>query len=762
MKKKFLLMSGAAILSIGATAVMANAFVPDILKPTFINAELADSKLSLNSTNVPVEVTSSFQNHVEASVSTDLGNPVNLHYVLARSASDVHVELASRGMIYNYNNDGYKNGKITGIKKITASFSGVLYVETATSRDGDFFGDKVALTSGTPYVLGDERTFFRIIAGDGGASITNLDIDFSCIESDGISLDDLNGFYTGVGDDGYTYSLEITDGDATIRTLDQASPKTFEGTVALGGDSEVLCDFDMSGYDVHYHSIADSKVHKLTCDTITDDVGGAVASSVARIDFERVYNVEDFESYSATGAGYDKNNSQYTTTGLRSAYYADYYAGSGSSPIGGSSWNLMGSTDYLNFNSSKGHNGSKVGVFKGNNNSLRYIQMKGLYGTDDYVGKGTTLSFWARGAYSNSGLTTNSTADASLSVYAFSEKALTPSNQQTARTAATFTIPAGSDWTRYTMTLDSSKTYYSIGFFCKQSATTYLPIDDVQIYTADPYAEYEDPTPTEYAFGGDFVGNITAAGNSLLVNVGFGNNGEVAAKAAGSSMTPTGYTYDSSTNEFSITTTGSYSGLTYGTITGKFDSTNNKLYNVGLDGTISSYITDNGSIELSRPGYYYECEDDTSTMISIFKRRYCRTGVDGGWVVDTSNGDRVSQDKTNVLSGSSSLKLRALNVTGRVGLALNNDIAEKNYGNIGFWAYNPTESDVTIRLFIYKAASLGSNAEIGSVTAKAGGWSYCSCGFGSKFTVGTDTLYNFQLYIEPYMTAMSFDNLALF
>ena len=97
----------------------------------------------------------------------------------------------------------------------------------------------------------------------------------------------------------------------------------------------------------------------------SDEVGGAAAAAVTQIStLNRVYNVEDFQSYSATGTGYVSAEAKYTTTGLRSQIYADYYTGSSTGEIGGSGWPIMTSTDNTTLLSTKGHNGSKAVALK--------------------------------------------------------------------------------------------------------------------------------------------------------------------------------------------------------------------------------------------------------------------------------------------------------------------------------------------------------------------------------------------------------------
>ncbi len=208
----------------------------------------------------------------------------------------------------------------------------------------------------------------------------------------------------------------------------------------------------------------------------------AVATSY---NFNKVYDVEDFESYTATGIGYDGSHGMAVATNLRSQFYSVYY-GAGSNPLSGAGWQVMGSSDYLTYHAQAGRNVSKCGLFKSNSgNYFEYIQAKHYFGIPTAIGKGAKLSAWIHGAYAD----TNGTAgaQAEVTLIAYYNKLLDKSGINDGATA-TYTINGTDDWMEYTVDLDPTKTVYGFGIHIKKAgATLYLPVDDVKIYTTSPY-----------------------------------------------------------------------------------------------------------------------------------------------------------------------------------------------------------------------------------------------------------------------------------
>lgn len=845
-KKKILLGISVAAFSLVVGAV---AFISASQKAQLKFASSESYSITLDKDNVPSGLTASFQDNLATTVKAQNGTDINLNIVNGRTAENNLMELASRGMIYNFAARS-GNSEFAGLSSVKATFLGDLRFRTAKfgQAGGVELGDEIVLTSGTEVPLTTSK-YFQLMAGDQGARIESLVLKYSCdtLEYD---INNLDGEYTGLGSDGYTYKLSLNAGAAVIQSLDMASNVALNGTAVMDSATQVSCAFTYNTYPVTYVSSVSADGQKLTYVSKS----GAAAAAIPEINFFKVYNVEDFESYTATGQGWaskrnnvdqstNNPNVQYDNTGVRAHFYADYYGSNTiASPLGGSGWSLMGSDDFMTYNSSKGRNSSKAVALKGNANSLRYISMNSYYGVEKVIGKGSTFSFWAKGPHANTSFNTNASVDATMNVFVYYAPKVTSATQQTVRTptnAVNTVIEIGSDWKEYTIPLDSSKIYYGFAFVCKQTGTTYTFIDDIKIYTHSPYAEYVAPVAvtgvslnknaTTIAAGDDetlvatvapgdatnkavtwtssnegiatvtsegvvrgvaegnatitvttadgghtatcavtvtvgatiypagtFKGTVTAAGNDLPLVIGMGEHGEVAVYVSGKNADATGITsYDSSTGAFTIATTGSYSSMTYGNITGTYDAVNHRLTGISCTGGISAHVSNNGSIVCEKPSFYWECDESTSTLQSLFKRRY------GGGDTDTGNADRITQNTAQYIGGGASLKLRGY-TGGSVRLSLQNDINTKAVNNISYWIYNPSANDIAIRQWVYKAASFGSNAEIGGVTAKAGQWTFVCMGF-NDFVYGTNTLYNFQ--IADFTNSgvyLSFDNICLF
>lgn len=842
------------MVTIGCTTVATAVALVFSLTKGKIKVNIGDASshtLTLNGDNTPAELTDSYQNNVAGTVKTTSGADVQLTFVNAKSLEDGFVQLAPRGKIYNYNSG---NNEVIGIEGVKFTGSGTLKFKPAITKDtSGVRGAILADVEPVSFAAGDELAavptcdYFEIVA-DGDASITSLELHYSC-DSTAADVKLLNGTYTGVGSDSSTYKLVMNNGSGTIQSLDKQSNITLNGTAQMLSKTSVKCTFVYNTYNIYYTFNYDG--HSLTYVSKSDDVGGAAAAQVATISLDRVYNVEDFESYSATGQGYTNSTTKYQTSGLRAEYYADYYT-SGSGEIGGNNWPVMTSTDNSNYNGSKGHNGSKVGIFKFSNGmSMRYISMNSLYGVQSRVGKGSTLSFWARGAYTNTNFNTDHASNTSMKMYAYYDTPLTPSNQTTVRETYEFTVTAGSTWQHFEMPLNAGKNYYGFGFYAQQSSgsTQYVPFDDFQIYTASPYAEYVAPVAvtgvsvspanaevtlnqttqltatvapadatnkavtwsssntsvatvnasgvvTGVATGnatitattddggytascavtvvapsnnypeGTFKGTANVNGNNFTIVLAFGtqSNGLIGVRLANSDAVATGVSYNSSTHQFTITTTGSYSSLSYGNITGTYDIANDQLTGISCSGSIKSYVSNNGSITATRAAttsnsYFANCDGTTSELQAQFKRRY----MSGSWQVDNSNADRITSNTTEYVSGTGAVKRRGYS-GGAVALNFQNDFSPaKQVQNVQFWVYNPSGSDITLRMWYYQGTNFGSNGETGSVTAKAGQWTYVAMGFGSGSGDGNRTIYNFQIAdFNNTGTYLTFDNIYLF
>ena len=698
--------------------------------------------LTLNSSNSPSTLTNDYQDSVNGSFTTADGNSIALNFVKAKSASSAFVQLASRGMMYNYASE---DGGISGISAITVSYSGsTMSLRTSVANalsSGTSMTNLYTISNNTRLELSSPR-YFSLQAADGGNTITSITIEYTCEANTDVNR--LNGQYTGAGNDGYTYSLTLNNGSVTLASLDNHTEINATGTATLNGNA-LQCSFTSpSAYNgLVYNFTSDNTSHSLTYVSKS----GTGQGNVPQIDLYRVYKFEDFESYSSAGNGWDTNSNatKYTATGLKGDYVCEYVSsGASSGPIGGDGWALMGSNDYIVYNSSKGHNDSKTLAVKGNNNQMRFFQASGYYGIPTVIGKGNKLSFWSKGSYSNSSLTTASTYSANIKMYAFYTQKVSGSTL-TQRTEKDFVIASSNEWQEYTMDLDPSKTYYSIGFYTKDkdSAARYLPLDDFTIYSSSPYGVDLTETPS-----GNFRGSATRQNQNAYTVLAFlGSHNQVNFRVAGTkydaTYTSSGYSITISTNENYI-----------GNFTGTYDPSNNTLKNCSFSGTIKNEIKNNGSITCSELEHTWHCDEDSIGLRSVFKRRY----MSGSWQVDSDNDDRLVSINYASISNNRALRRRGYG-SNAVSIVLANDLSSPaTVQNICFWVYNPSDNDITLRNWVYKGTGYSSNVEVsGNVPAAAHQWTFLSLGFTQA------AVYNFQLAdFTNSGVALAYDNISIY
>ena len=840
-RKKLCLLVGMT----GATVAGVLALVLTHVAPSSLSKAQSPGEYNLTLNSAPSALTSSYQNTVASNVETQFGNTVELSFVNAKQLANGFAQLANHGKIHNFNDS---NEALTGVNGVSFTGSGSFTFKPAVAKGLLMEVAPITVSAGAGKVAVPNCDYFEIEAGDNGASIEEIDFSYSC-DATAVDVRAANGEYTGVGNDGYTYYLSIEDGEASFTSLDkELNTLNNNGVVTMSSKTSVSIAFEGLTYSFSYDG------HALTYSSKS----GAYAAYGPEVSLNRVYIVDNFNQYGATGTGYVGADAKYTTTGLRSQFYADYYTGSSSGEIGGSGWPIMTSTDNTTLLSTKGRNGTKGVAFKfSNGSSMRYISMNELYGVKRVVGKGSVLSFWARGAYTNTNFNTDHASNTAMKVYAYYDSPLTPSNQTTVRETFDFTVQAGSTWQHFEMPLNSGRTYYGFGVYAQQKSGSaqYVPFDDFEIYTASPYAEYVAPvavssvsvSPTELAMmaggnsqltatvlpsdatnksvswtssnsnvatvdseglvhavaGGNATITVTTADGGytatcavtvsnpssyypsgtykaavsvsgysadFVISFGTESNHLIAVLVSNQNMDATGVTYNSSTNEFTISTTGTFTynpiSFTTGNITGTYDYANDQLININFSGSVKDYVS---NLTLPKPTTgLFDCDGTTTQLRNVFKRRYRSTG--GGWSEDTGNSDRIDSNTTEFVSGTGAMKLRPFSGGDAYGFVLNSDFSPTlTAKNLHFWVYNPGSEDVVFREWVYKSASLNGGVEIGSLTAKKGQWTYCAMGFTQaslyNFTVsawkkdGSNNVINSSTAMGIYLT---FDNVYVF
>ncbi len=696
----------------------------------YSNADPTSYEVTLDSTNAPSGLTTSFQRAVNATVTTINNNDLTFKLTNAKALDGGYAVLGNYGTVYCITNDAKHISGLTGVNVTFTGGSLKLYSSSVNTTDGSsYVTEDDDLTSGVKTTLSAAANSFVIEAQNTNVSITSIKLSYTCQTSD-------------------------------------------------------------TAYE-----------------------------------FDKVYDVDDFESYSATGTGYDTSHGMSTVTGLRAQYYSTYY-GAGSNPTSGYGWNIMGSSDYLTFMSSVGHSGSKTALLKSNSgNYFRYIQAKHYFGVPTAIGKGSKLSVWMHGSYKN----TNGEAgvDAAVTLIAFYDSKFNTSGANTAATA-TYTVASGSDWMEYTVDLDSTKTVYAYGVhIAKASATLYLPIDDVKIYTESPYGAVNvsgvtldsnsvdltigetkaltatvapvnatdksitwttsnssvasvnqsgvvtangvgsatiTVTTTDGLFtdtctvnvtqsypGGTYYNAVTLSGNTIKIEVILNTTANAIVYFHGMKTDGARFTsYNSTTGAFVIeidgdANLGSLGTYSYGNMTGYYR--NDQLENVGLSGSIQTLLGSvNNTITLPHPTTFFNNCDGTNTQLqSMFRRRW-RNG--SAWAYDDSNSNRITADTVNKASGTNGVAIRpyasGVGIVAASPLNDGNGISLDEANTFCVWIYNPNTVAVSFRIFLYKSADLSSNFEpMSAKSIPAQSWYYVRIGYGSLSAAGT--VYNFMI-----------------
>lgn len=490
----------------------------------------------------------------------------------------------------------------------------------------------------------------------------------------------------------------------------------------------------------------------------------------------QVYNVEDFQSYDGEGQGYDGGHGASDQTKLRASFYSTYKGSvaDDAAMLNGSGWSLMGgSYDYMYLTTTKGHNDSKAGLFKVNNgNNFRYISNQVFYGIPAIIGKGSQLSLWLHGAYTEKTASTDYTAGIiTVKIFALYNSKFNTSGANTADIAE-YTLFPNSGWNEYTLNLDPSKEYYGWGiFFAKLgSGTAYIPVDDVAIKT---------PSTAKTSPSGTYEARVNVRYQSynftVPVLISFAEKaGTLAVRCSNEDVNPV---YASCTinnlGNFTIPTSGSYEysegpisiSATYGIITGNWNPSLDVLENISFSGTIKNYLPDNGSITLSIPTLSLNCDGDNITLRQVFKRQY----YDGNnWSVDGSNADRIVSNIVNVATGKSALSPR-VHSSYRTGVVLTNSIDDTTCESFSMWVYNPSGSTVKSHLAVYKVTNTTAKTDDDRYTFAtdvefAPGWSFFCRGFTHKtlFIRGTHHLRNIMINMAPGETRLTFDCMTIY
>lgn len=470
--------------------------------------------------------------------------------------------------------------------------------------------------------------------------------------------------YTATLTDGSTLRVDInkTNLTATASVIDLETPLSFTGTVTNENR-----EFTFASSALTFKAEMTNGGQLLKYKSAT----GAYASLLEDVNLNAVQVVDNFEQYTEDGKAYYQNGPINERSGCRGAYYSEYYNEnntSSSSPWGGNKWSLMGgSGDQLKLkqNQNDAHSGKNYVCMKNSqSNGMRYMQWGLFDGTAEKQSyRGSKMSFWAK---------TNGVVK-SFIAYMYSQSAPTNATRDNYVKKATFTETAAvGEWKHYELDLNPNVVYYGYMIFINANwaADSYLYIDDVEIYTANPYASYQAPEPEKPAELKAGISYIAKISGLIKASIDVQADNKAVLSAPGLEMSVDGsYVIDGKEITFTfgdvtyvVTSENNNSKLAFKSISGS------SLVAQALSGTSfeQSSMADDAESYDGAGTMYYQSNTNEDARSGARGAYYCDyyTGsgtspIGGsGWNLMGGNGDQLTLDATNYYAGKQSLKIK--------------------------------------------------------------------------------------------------------
>ena len=517
------------------------------------------------------------------------------------------------------------------------------------------------------------RIEFYIQGNDGGNGLPYIafldSAKFVTIDTPAYSAQEnlvVNDRYTATLTDGTTLRLDVgANGAATASVIDLETPVSVNGTLSVNGRDAT---FTSSALTYRGTLTNGGNLIKFV------SASGSLKDLVDDVNLTGVQVLDNFDQYTSDGKSYYVDNPINQRSGCRGAYYSEYFSNSTADETewGGSKWSLMrGSGDQLKLkqDASGAHSGKNYLCLKNSQyNAMRYMQW-GLYdGTAEQNSfRGNKLGFWAR---------TNGLVPA-FKVACYSQtspKNATKDNYVKSQTFAC-SAPIG-EWTHYEIDLNPNVVYYGFLVFMEKngSADSYLYLDDVEIYSADPYAHYEAPVeealptviPDTYYLG--------AAAGLFNTSIGFLEDNS-AYLCFGDNYYGQG-TYE--INDREVTINIENGGIIY-TATMSDDAT--ELIFKSVTGSNADYVgilnntnytladyADNAETYKDDGLMYYQGNQNEALISGARGAYYCdyqagnnsySSPIGGaGWILMGGSGDQLKLNTTNPLAGAKSLDMK--------------------------------------------------------------------------------------------------------
>ena len=528
--------------------------------------------------------------------------------------------------------------------------------------------------------------------------------------------------YTGLLNDGHTVKVELgANGAATATIIDMETPLQIPGNVAVDADKNMTFTSADNGASLVYK--AQLKNGGQTMKYV--EASGTMAQGVVGVDLNAVQVVDNYDQYTSDGKSYCQANMDINNrSGARGAYYSEYYSGGSHEyeTFGGNGWVLMGGDgSQLKLKTDGGHSGNNYLYMKNSGSfAMRYMQWGLFDGTAEQNNfRGSKLSFWAK--------TYGVVPAFKVSMYSQSKPRNATKDEQVK--SATFTNTAAiGEWKHFEVDLNPALTYYGFLVFMEKTggSDAGLYIDDVEVYTANPYAEYVPPVPPvtygELKNGQVFFANIAGyAGSTLTVK----KNNAVTLDFPMMSTTIEGaYTQENDQISFDFGA--------YGTYVASINADSNKLEYVSATGVIQTFgeftfnemdVLDNAEAYTESGKMYYQNNMDANNRSGARGAYYCDyySGGSGstvggsGWSLMGGSGDQLSLETSIAHSGSNSLKMKRnkSNAMRYMTWGLFDGSAEGHTGAnyFSYWVKNPNSVALTVKTSVYYQATVTASTQ---------------------------------------------------
>ena len=523
--------------------------------------------------------------------------------------------------------------------------------------------------------------------------------------------------YTGLLADGHTVRIDLqANGAATATVLDAAEQQQIPGTVAIENKQMTFTSANQGATLVYTGKLVNGgqKIQFVSAN-------GQLANAVANMELNAVQVVDNFEQYTSDGQSYcTKYNDPTQRSGCRGAYYSEWWNDNNTttSPWGGNKWSLMGGEgDQLKLKTDGGHSGNNYVCMKNSKeNGMRYMQW-GLFdgSAEKNAFRGSTFSFWAK--------TKDLVKKILVNFYSQSAPTNETRNQYVKQVTFTETAAIG-EWKHYEIDLNPNLTYYGYMIYldANWSADSYLYVDDVEVYTANPYATYVPPKALELPQGETYSAKI--GGGLVNARLDVLANKAVKLSAPGFGVNIEG-TYTTNENDVTMTL-----GTDTYVATASEDLKELTFKSVSGSGMVAQFLNnvsfaktpfaENAETYSEDGKMYYQGNTNKEARSGARGAFYCeyQGGSDsqvsevGGknWILMGGNGDQLQLDKSVHQEGAQSLKMKyssggAMRYM-QWELYEGTATAKTGYNRFGFWIKNASGNATTVNVSVYKASKV--------------------------------------------------------